>query len=332
MGEPSSSVVFIHDNEVKSIFGLLGNKENDLSYGLGYVLSQSDRLLKALIKSIYSRKIRFKNIVIKLQDHGNSDKVKGITDIEITINDEWFFVIEAKIGWHLPALGQLRMYRSRFQGFRKMKRMYIVLSDCKEEYVQRAYPAALYGVPIKSIRWADIITKIDEVYREANHNEKYLLNQLKKYFTEAVVMESVESNRVYVVSLAGNTPSWSSIGWRELVKNKRKYFYPQGKNCPKVPPNYMGFRYNGKLQHIHYVEKYEVVEDVHKYIPEIKKSKIKNHFLLWLGEPFEPRREISNGNIWSNGRLWCMLDTLFTSPTIKHACEISKKRLKSGKY
>ena len=120
----------------------------------------------------------------------------------------------------------------------------------------------------------------------------------------------------------------SAAAWRDLVQKEKWYFYPQAKNWPKIPPNYMAFRYDGKLQSIHYVKKYEVVQDVHKYIPEIKKGKIKNHYLLWLEEGFEPRKELPNGNIWSNGRLWCILDTLFTCKTIKQACEVSKKRLK----
>ena len=90
----------------------------------------------------------------------------------------------------------------------------------------------------------------------------------------------------------------------------------------------MAFRYDGKLQSIHHVKTYEVVSDMHNHIPEIKKGKVKNHYLLYLEKPFEPRKELPNGNIWSNGRVWCMLDTLFTSKTIKEACEVSRKRKK----
>lgn len=139
-------------------------------------------------------------------------------------------------------------------------------------------------------------------------------------------MESQESNWVYVVSLSDSTPSWSKVSWKDVIYKKRFYFYPQGKNWPGIPPNYIAFRFEGRLQSIHHVEKYEVVQDAHKYIPEIRKGKIRDHYLIWLGERFEPRKELPNGNIWSNGRLWCMVDTLFTSKNIKQACAISSKR------
>lgn len=329
MSTQFKNTLFIHNKEILSIFETLGTKENDLSYSLGYVLSSSPHLLKVLLKNFSERKITLRNIVIKLQQGPKRDRDEGITDIEIIVNNEYLFLIEAKRGWNLPSLEQLKRYRSRFREFKRSKSMFIILSDCRERYVRSIYKDSLYNVPIKSIAWSDIIDMINEVKSISSHREKFLLNEFNKYLTEVVIMESQESNWVFVVSLAGDTPRWSKIGWRDLVKNKRKYFYPQGKNWPQIAPNYMGFRFDGKLQHIHHVEKYEVVDDVHKYIPEIKKGKLKNFFLLWLGEPFEPRKELPNGNIWSNGRLWCMLDTLFTSKTVKQACEISKKRLKT---
>jgi len=41
---------------------------------------------------------------------------------------------------------------------------------------------------------------------------------------------------------------------------------------------------------------------------------------------FAPNREVRVGGIYPNGRVWCMLDTLFTSRTIARARDISKKR------
>ncbi|MBI5873159.1 MAG: hypothetical protein HZB36_03330 [Candidatus Omnitrophica bacterium] len=141
-------------------------------------------------------------------------------------------------------------------------------------------------------------------------------------------MENKESNMVWVVSLNSGTPSWSKIPWRDIVYKKEHYFYPSAPHWPKIPYNYIAFRYDGRLQSVHHIKKYELVEDVHKHIPEIRRKKLRDHYLLWLDEGFEPRKVLPNGNIWSNGRIKCMLDTLFTSKTIKEASEITKKRLK----
>jgi len=306
------------------MFEILGEDENDLSYSLGYVLSQCPLLLKLLVKRIYG-KLKFSNAIIKMQENA---KDKGYTDFEINLDNKYLFIIEAKKGWNLPTTKQLKRYLPRFREFNKRKRKFLILSDCSEEYFKQNFPDSLYNVAIQSLMWADLLDMVHEVYPKVSNKEKTLLSQLNIYLNEVVVMENQESNWVYVVSLASNTPSWSELSWKDVVYKRNHYFYPQGKIWPKIPPNYIGFRYDGKLQSLHHVEKYEVVDDVHKYIPEIKKGELRNMFLLWLGPSFEPRKEIPNGNVWTNGRFWCMLDTLFTSRTIKEAIEISDSRKK----
>jgi hypothetical protein len=320
-----SSNIFLHDEEIQSIFELLGSDENDLSFSIGFTLSKSPKLLKELIKRIFGH-VQFKNAVIKLQQHG---KHPGFTDMEIILDNKFFFVIEAKKGWNLPSISQFRRYLQRFKEYGRMNRLFVVLSDCTEEYFKTQFPNTLYNINISSISWTEIIELIDDARYNASNKEKWILDHLKDYLREVVVVENQESNWVYVVSLSlsERIPSWSKLSWRDMVVKKEHYFYPNEKNWPKIPPNYIAFRYDGKLQSIHHVKKYEVVQDVHKYIPEIKRWKLQNYYLLWLGPKFEPRKELPNGNIWSNGRFWCLLDTLFTSKTIAEAIEISKKRV-----
>jgi hypothetical protein len=188
--------------------------------------------------------------------------------------------------------------------------------------------ASYYSVPVKFIQWKRVLELLDEAYPRGKNVEKFLFREMQEYLTREIQMENAESNWVYVVSLAANTPSWSSISWMDVVYKKHRYFYPADGGWPKVAPNYIAFRHGGRLQSIHHVDRFEVVEDMHKHIPEIRKGKLKNLFLLYLGDGFEPRHVVPNGNIWSNGRLWCMLDTLFTCKTVKEACEVSKKRIK----
>ena len=323
MTDKENSGLLIHETQIDSIFEILGTNENNLSYALGYVLSKSPRLLKSIIKKVFHKKIKFKTINVELQTFG---KDKGFTDFEITIDNEFHFVIEAKKGWVLPSRIQLKRYLNRFRDFKKTKRMFIILSDCSEVYVNDNLPHSLYSVPITSITWREIIKSINQVYPNADNKEKYLLRELKEYLQKVVQMENKESNWVYVVSLANNTPSWSKISWKDVVYKKKRYFYPADGGWPKIPPNYIAFRFDGKLQSIHHVEDYEVVDDMHKEIKEIKKGKLTNHNLLKLGPKFVPKKNVQGGNLWSNGRRWCMLDTLFTSKTIEEACDISKRR------
>ncbi|MBP3327264.1 MAG: hypothetical protein J6L77_12715 [Coprococcus sp.] len=51
-----------------------------------------------------------------------------------------------------------------------------------------------------------------------------------------------------------------------------------------------------------------------------------NYFVYKLGPAIIPPKEVKNGKIYPNGRVWAMLDTLLTSDTISEARDISKAR------
>ena len=140
-------------------------------------------------------------------------------------------------------------------------------------------------------------------------------------------MQNIDSNLVYVVSLGSGTPDGWNISWIDIVKRRLRYFHPMGgSGWPKDPPNYIAFRYFGKLQSIHHIEDYEVVINLHKKIREIPNKERDPHFLYKLGPAFYPSNEVKTGNIYRNGRVWCMLDTLFTCDTISKARDVSNKR------
>jgi hypothetical protein len=107
------------------------------------------------------------------------------------------------------------------------------------------------------------------------------------------------------------------------------YFHPfGGGGWPTEPPNYLGFRYFGKLQSIHHVEGYEIVREMHSHIPEFEKGDWGKDFILYrLGNPILPDHDVRTGKIFRNGRVWAMIDTLLTSRTISEARDITKKRL-----
>ena len=48
-----------------------------------------------------------------------------------------------------------------------------------------------------------------------------------------------------------------------------------------------------------------------------------NFFVYKLGPAIVPPKEVKNGKIYPNGRVWAMLDTLLTSDTISEARDIS---------
>ena len=140
--------------------------------------------------------------------------------------------------------------------------------------------------------------------------------------------QNKDSNWVYVVSLANGKPEGSNISWIEIVNKCGRYFHPVGVNgWPKEPPNYIAFRYAGKLQSIHHIEDYIVSKNMHDEIIEMPDEVWDdNHFIYKLGPAIKPLKEVKTGNIYPSGRVWAMLDTLLTADTISEARDISKER------
>src|SRR5579862_2078421 len=97
--------LYLHDSEIKTAFDLLGHNENDITYSLGWGLSQSDTFLSHFLKDVLPRQDTGDATSIHLQKHGN--KHGGYTDIEIE-TPLAHLIIEAKRWWNLPTQDQLK--------------------------------------------------------------------------------------------------------------------------------------------------------------------------------------------------------------------------------
>ena len=123
----------------------------------------------------------------------------------------------------------------------------------------------------------------------------------------------------------------AELTWIDVVKKYNMYFCPIGGtkgSWPREPLNYIAFRYDGKLQSIHHIEDYKIVDELHSYIPEIPYTIMnEKHYLYELGPEIIPAREVRTGSrIVRNNRVWVQIDTLLTSNTISEAWEISQTR------
>ena len=92
--------LYIFKDEVTSIFELIGEKENDISYSVGYAFSNCRVFLQKFLEYIKVKTpYQPDNIIIRLQTH---EKDKGFTDFEIFQENEFHIIIEAKRGWSFP--------------------------------------------------------------------------------------------------------------------------------------------------------------------------------------------------------------------------------------
>lgn len=318
--------IYLHDQKLDNIFELLGTDEDDITYSIGWVLSQSSSFLKLFLSEVFPRKKSLPEVeYIRLQ---KSEKEKGRTDIEI-VGTKLHIIIEAKRGWCFPKQTQMKKYIDRLKQSETKDAILIVMSESSGVYARENLPSEIDGIKVMHLGWQQIAHLIRNISCKRNH-EKRLLRQLYRYFERIVKMQNQDSNMVYVVSLGKGKAKWCKLTWYEFMLQKLKYFHPFGGNgWPKVPPNYIAFRYNGQLQSIHHIDGCQIVDGLYKVFPEeISKYKCDHKHLVYdLGPAIRPTKKIKTGNIFPNGRVWAMLDLLLTCNTISEARDKTKKRL-----
>jgi hypothetical protein len=322
--------LFIYNNKVESIFQLLGVKENDISYSVGYSFANCRQLLDNFLLHLNIKFSNLDKVKIKLQTH---EKEKGFTDFEIIQEGHFHLIVEAKRGWTFPTDAQLNKYASRltFQNSLAKDRRIIIFNESTPSFTQANFrKTTLASFPMEVISWQTIQRLTNSSIKRGRDIENNILQNLNKYLDKISTMQKIDSNWVYVVSLGSDAPDKWKINWQDIVNKKRKYFHLVGNGWPAEPPNYIAFRYASKLQSIHHIDKYKVFTDPHEIIKEIPSQIWKPHYLYDLGEPIIPAKEIKTGKIFPNGRKWAMLDLLLTSETIWDASKESYDRKKNN--
>lgn len=317
----------LHGRSVSTVFDLLGRDENDMTYALGWGLAKSPRLLDAFAERI-APGVRLTEPVVMLQKHDPGDR--GYTDIEI-LSGELHAIVEAKKGWWLPSAGQLRRYEARLATERRPVQRIVVLTQIGAEEIVRHYLADWAPPPPADahvIGWADVLRLAETAARKGSLRERYMVDELAGYLRGVADMRDTNSNSVLVVSL--NASRWGDHTFISLVENLGRYFFPaNGKNWPKMPPNYIAFRYWGKLQSIHHVDGY-VIDDR----PAIQIAGAPDatwdapHYFLTLGPAIRPDHDVRTGKgIQRSAHAWADIDLLLTCATITEARDLSRQRL-----
>ena len=125
--------LYAYGSEVTSVFQLIGNLEDDITKSIAWALCNCPVFLESIIKEILEIKIDPSKVRIKYQD---SEKEKGRTDLELTDDESFYIIIEAKRGWILPGKEQLTMYsyrRNLVQSSVNHKAI-VSMSECSDTY------------------------------------------------------------------------------------------------------------------------------------------------------------------------------------------------------
>lgn len=330
--------LFAYNERVETIFDLIGDKENDITKSIAWAFVNCPQLLERVIERLIHVKVDADDVVIRYQEF---EKDKGITDLEITDNRKLYIIIEAKRGWLLPGEPQLKLYseRSGFINSPAKVKAIVSMSECTEGYANKRLPA-IPGIMLLHLPWMVICDLAGELRIKTAGKQNYILGELERYIKRIMITQNKDTNWVYVVSLglkeaeittSEGKKETASITYVDIVRKHNKYCCPVGGGkggWPKEPLTYIAFRYHGKLQSIHHIEKYIVTDNLHPYVPEIPDAELsETHFVYELGPAIIPSKDIRTGDkIVMSSRVWAQLDTLLTSNTITEAMEISKAR------
>jgi hypothetical protein len=164
--------LFRYTREVKNIFVLLGDKENDMTLSLGWVLSRSDEYLGALLKNLTGR--TFDNVahaVVRLQT-GRAGA--GITDIEVDVGKDIAVIFEAKRGGDLPSGEQLQRYDAVLATSPAKQKLLVALTNATPERAK----AALSGISITNgqllhLSWKELLS-VARSTNETKENKRWL--------------------------------------------------------------------------------------------------------------------------------------------------------------
>ena len=142
-------------------------------------------------------------------------------------------------------------------------------------------------------------------------------------------MTDPASSWAYCVSLSRDKPAGGGEhNFIDYVVKEGVYFHPFGwrKGDPVDPPNFLAFRWDGKVQRIHRVVAHEVVPNLQVRWPSVPEDEdtIRPHAVYTLGPELPMNGPVPSGTNYRASRLWVLVDQLLTSPTLKDALAASR--------
>lgn len=306
------------------MFDLLGRSENDMTFALGWGLTASDELLCSFLRRM-DLETPTEDVVIRLQEFAPAG---GFTDIEVTAPGQVHVIVEAKRGWSPPSEGQLMLYERRLaESHARQKALVILTQWGAKSYLSRELATRSFPFPRLVLGWSELARDARAAAQTRARSDRWVLAQLAQYLEGLADMRDIDSNRVFVVSLGGRNDE-VGLDYIAIVEKYGRYFFPAaGKRWPKYPPNYIAFRYYGRLQSIHHVDSFEVATDMSSFFVGSPPTSWPPHYVLQLGPPIRPAAEVRTGSgIQRNMHVWADIDLLLTSATIAEAHRLSNAR------
>ncbi|MGW5219907.1 hypothetical protein ACWEQA_18740 [Nocardia sp. NPDC004085] len=303
-----------YGSEVASVFDLLGRSEVNLTAALGWTLSCSPHLLASILERLGVVAPEVPLVAVETLDE------LGRTDIEITGNSVKV-IFEAKQGWLVPGEDQLSRYRGRFGGFEDG--LLVSLSDSSERWAVNQLPSEVDGIQVKHLPWDVVRDTVKATMARSRGRERIWLEQLGTYMGRATSKIAYDDQWVFCV-VASDT-LFGGRSFKDYVVNERAYFHPYGGNntWPKAAPNFLCFRWAGRVQQVNRVTSFEIVPHLSDRWPSVTNGESAGPHIIYDLGPDIPIPMISTTGTYANGRVWCLLDQLLIHATLAEAVHAS---------
>jgi hypothetical protein len=310
-----------YGRDTSAVFDLLGRGEVDLTAALGWTLSRSPLLLRALWARLgLPSDPGDVELALEVAD------AEGRTDLEL-VAAAVTVIIEAKKGWLLPGEAQLTKYLPRLSPERPG--LLVSLSDSSSAWAARVLPDRLEGVPVRHLPWDDVRADLRTALRDARGAERQWLTELSTYLAGATAVRDPAEQWVYCVVINDKSPGGGGPHtFREVVQKHRLYYHPfaAGGGWPKRPPILMAFRWGGLLRQVNRISGDHVVETLQEEWPTIPvtATTVIPHIVYHLDRDI-PIPEIPTTGVYRARRVWVLLDQLLTAPTLLDAEQWSRE-------
>jgi hypothetical protein len=156
---------------------------------------------------------------------------------------------------------------------------------------------------------------------ERRQRPRTFLHDLVNYLEGAGYVGNHRDTRAYVVPLSTRV-SEVGVPYNRIPYELGVYWY--GTDGPKLPPNFVAFRFGGRLQSIHHVERSEHFASNRDVYPKATLTWGPG-VLLHLGPAIEPKVDVKSGPI-RDTKVWADIDLLLTSPTVQEAAALTRER------